>query len=115
MKVSDIIRLLDLTLVAGRNFTDNQYIEFAFASDLMSDVLTLEKSGILLITGLSNLQAIRTAEMSDINVIIIARNKKCSKEMIWLAEENETVLMESEHSVYRISGELYKHGIKPVY
>jgi hypothetical protein len=37
------------------------HIEHAFASDLMSDVLTVDKENLLLITGLANLQAIRTA------------------------------------------------------
>ena len=115
MKVSEIINILGLKIVAGEKHIMNKEVHFAFASDLMSDVLTLDRDGILLITGLSNTQAIRTAEMSEISVIIVARNKKVSQEMISMAEENETILLESEYSMYRISGELYKNGIKPVY
>jgi hypothetical protein len=50
----------------------------AFASDLMSDVLTLKNDNLVLITGLATLQTIRTAEMADINCIIFVRNKKVS-------------------------------------
>jgi hypothetical protein len=90
-------------------------VEHAFASDLMSDVLTVEKDNLLLITGLANLQAIRTAEMSDISCIIFARNKKINSEIIALAEETGITLIESPYSVFRISGELYKAGVKPVF
>jgi hypothetical protein len=90
-------------------------IEYAFASDLMSDVLTIEKENMALITGLANLQVIRTSEMSDIFCIIFARDKKIGKEMVDLAKENGMVLIESPHSMFHISGELYKAGIKSIY
>lgn len=108
-----------LELVGGKVITHseklNEVITFAFASDLMSDVLMLESSKVLLITGLANPQVIRTAEMSDINYIIIARKKKCSTEMIELARECNITLIESSYSVFRISGLLFEHGIKPVF
>ncbi len=53
--------------------------------------------------------------MSDISCIIIARDKRISEEMISLAKENNMVLIESPHSVFHISGELYKAGIKSIY
>jgi serine kinase of HPr protein (carbohydrate metabolism regulator) len=90
-------------------------VEHAFASDLMSDVLTGDYYKTILITGLSNLQAIRTAEMSDIREIIIGRNKEVSQEMIELAHDSDIVLLQSSYSLYRISGILYKIGVKPVY
>ena len=93
----------------------NTTVEYAFASDLMSDVLTIERDNMLLITGLANMQAIRTSEMSDINCIIFARDKKIGEEMISLARENRMILISSPHSLFHISGELYKAGIKSVY
>ena len=90
-------------------------VEYAFSSDLMSDVLTGDYHKTVLVTGLSNLQSIRTAEMSDISEIIIGRGKDVSQEMIDLARENEIVLLKSKYSVFRISGLLYEAGISPVY
>ena len=87
----------------------------AFSSDLMSDVLTRDYDKTVLITGLSTLQAIRTAEMSDINHIIIGRNKQVTTEMVDLALESEIVLLKSEYSLFRISGILFKAGIKAMY
>jgi serine kinase of HPr protein (carbohydrate metabolism regulator) len=53
--------------------------------------------------------------MSDINCIIFARGKKIGEEMITLAIENKMILVESPHSVFHISGELYKAGVKPIF
>ncbi len=89
--------------------------EFAFASDLMSDVLTIEDQNPMLITGLSNLQTIRTAEMADISLIILARGKKTSNEMIDLANENNITIIETAFSVFKTSGILYSEGIKPIF
>ena len=90
-------------------------VKNAFSSDLMSDVLTGDYDKTVLITGLSTLQAIRTAEISDINHIIIGRDKEVAKEMIDLAVESEIVLLKCEYSLFHISGLLYSAGIKPVY
>ena len=90
-------------------------VEYAFASDLMSDVLTIEKENLVLITGLANMQAIRTSEMSEISCVVFARDKKIGDEMVSLAKENNMILIESPHSVFYISGELYKAGIKSIY
>ncbi len=114
MKVNDIVQKLDATLVCGGN-TDAIRIEVAFASDLMSDVLTLKDNNVLLITGLANMQTIRTAEMSDIQCIIFARNKKVTPEMIELAEENGMAIIQCRYSVFKTCGLLYQAGVKPIF
>ncbi len=81
----------------------------------MSDVLKLEADHTLLITGLANLQAIRTAEMADISCIVFARGKKVTDEMVKLAKDNGMTVIRTPFSVYRTSGELYKAGLNPVY
>ena len=79
-----------------------------YSSDLMSDVLTLDTDNLVLLTGLVNLQAIRTAEMADIKAIVFVRNKKASQEMIDLARENGICLLESPYSLFKSSGMLFQ-------
>lgn len=114
MKLTEIIKLTDSKVVAGK--TDkNLDVQKAFSSDLMSDVLTLDEDNILLISGLTNVQLVRTAEMADIEVVLLARDKVASEEMIELANENGLVILETSFSIFRASGVLYKNGLKPVY
>lgn len=90
-------------------------MEYAFASDLMSDVLTTDVHNLLLVTGLSNLQTIRTAEMADIFGIVLVRGKRASREMIELAEEQGIVIIETTWSMFRVCGLLFGSGLKPVF
>ncbi len=74
LTVENLLHKLDATLHTGELYS--LIPACAFGSDLMSDVLTLEDHDLLLITGLANPQTIRTAEMADIKMIIIARGKE---------------------------------------
>ena len=90
-------------------------ITTAFSSDLMSDVLTLDHHDIVLITGLANIQLIRTVEIADVPVVLLCRNKKATPEMIQLANEIGIVLLETPFSIFRAGGVLYQNGLKPLY
>lgn len=114
MRISQIIETLQAKVATQNNFEDKE-INKAFSSDLMSDVLTLDEENILLISGLANIQLIRTAEMADIHVVVLARGKKATSEMIKLANENKLVILETPRSIFGASGILYAHGLKPVY
>ncbi len=114
MQIKEIANILSARILTS-DADVNVEIYKAFSSDLMSDVLTSDYDQTILITGLSTLQAIRTAEMLDIGHIIIARNKEVNREMIALAEESSIVLLQSEYSMFHISGLLYQAGINPVY
>ena len=92
--------LTGATVVCGNGREDHE-VQCAFASDLMSDVLTLDCNGVLLVTGLCNMQTIRTAEMADVSCILFVRGKM--------------ILMETDHSMYHTVGELYCNGLPPIY
>ena len=106
MKIRQIMALTGATVVCGNGREDHE-VQCAFASDLMSDVLTLDCNGVLLVTGLCNMQTIRTAEMADVSCILFVRGKKATPDILQLAAENEMILMETDHSMYHTVGELY--------
>lgn len=114
VKVADVVDKLNARVICG-SCDMNQEIQFGFASDLMSDVLTIDTENLLLITGLNNLQTIRTSEMSDITFILFVRDKKVTEEMKELACENEITLIECSHSMFRACSILNEIGLQPVY
>ena len=114
MTLKHIAELLNAKVLCGESRMDEEF-KFAFASDLMSDVLTLEEHNPIILTGLCNIQTIRTCEMGNLSVIIFVRKKKPSQEMIELAEDNDMVLMECEYSMFKASGILYQNGMEPIY
>lgn len=114
MKLKELIERLGGTVICCEEWLVRD-VEYAFASDLMSDVLTVKCEKLVLITGLANIQTVRTAEMSDIQVIFFVRNKRVTDDMIRLAQENCIVLAEFPTSMFRISGLMHGLGIKAVY
>ncbi len=115
MKAEEVARLIDGVVLSGKNLLDKVEVKTAFAADLMSDVLTLDSNNLLLITGLSNIQIIRTSEILDIKAILLVRNKKPDNEMIELARQNNIALISSPLSMFHACGILYKEGLKPLF
>ena len=115
MTIEEISTLVQGEFVCGESFK-NREVERVFASDLMSDVLTIKDTeGLLLLTGLCNLQSIRTCEMSDIQLMLVVRGKVVTDEMIELAEDNDMVIVRTAFSLYKTAGILYGAGIPAIY
>ncbi len=114
MKIKDIVQAVDAKVLVGEERMGGE-VGAGFASDLMSDVLTLNANNIMLITGLCNLQTIRTSEMADIGVILFVRNKVPDSEMLELAEDNDMIVLQTKFSMFKTIGLLFKKGLKPVY
>src|SRR5574344_2653652 len=114
MILKKIVKLVDGKVICGEDRMDES-VSYAFSSDLMSDVLTIKVDNFILITGLANIQSIRTAEMSDVQYILFVRGKKITEEMLELAKDNDVVVMKTDYSLFKTSGILYGAGLKPVY
>jgi len=114
MKLREIATILNAEVICGQKRLDRE-VQAAFASDLMSDVLTIDSDKLLLLTGLVNIQTIRTSEMSDIQNIVLVRNKKATPEMIAMAEEYKMVIMQCSYSMYKSCGLLFQNRLNPVY
>lgn len=114
MKLKDIVEVVDGQVVCGESKLEDDFVA-GFASDLMSDVLTLQSANFLLITGLVNIQTIRTAEMADIFCIILVRKKKALPEVLELARQTKITIVECPYSMFKTCGLLYKAGLKAVY
>lgn len=114
MKLSTIVEITDAR-IAQKNVETDFDIAAAFASDLMSEVLTLQHDNFILITGLANIQTIRTAEMADIHFVLFVRDKKVTPQMIDLATESGIILLETRYSLYRACGLLFAKGLNYIY
>ncbi|MCR4828354.1 MAG: hypothetical protein K5864_02720 [Bacteroidales bacterium] len=113
MTIREIITLLDGQLCLGEQRLDEE-VEKAFASDLMSDVLTLHETP-MLITGLCNVQTIRTCDMATLDIIVVVRGKVVTDDMIELAEENDMVIISTKYSMFKTCGLLWDAGLKPIF
>lgn len=114
MILKEVVSIVQGRILCGAE-REEESVEYGFASDLMSDVLTLRDHDFLLVTGLANVQLVRTAEMSDVSYILLCRGKSASEDMIELARENGMMIIESPMSLFKCSGLLFQAGLKPIF
>lgn len=110
MTVRDIAQLLEAKVVAGEN-NINREVHSACGSDMMSDVLAFVKDQAVLITGLCNVQCIRTASVLDMVCVVLVRGKQPDQSMIDLANKLNIVLLTSDKRMYLACGILFANGL----
>jgi predicted transcriptional regulator len=111
MTVGEIARVLDAKVVTGEDMLGRE-VHSACGSDLMSDVLAYVKDQSVLVTGLVNAQAARTAEVMDIVCIVIVRGKNADPSLIDLAKANDVAILETRYTMFAACGILYEHGLR---
>ena len=110
MKIREVARIVDAKIPAGEDLLDNE-VDSAFSSDMMSDVLAFSKGQPVLLTGLNNPQAVRTALMMDMECVVFVRGKYPTPEMISLAEQSQIALLSTTLTMFEASGRLYQAGL----
>ncbi|MDR1440756.1 MAG: hypothetical protein LBJ10_12425 [Clostridiales bacterium] len=111
MTIAEIVNILSAKVISGEDLLSRD-VHSACGSDLMSDVLAFVKDQSVLVTGLTNAQAIRTAEMMDIVCIVLVRGKNADGGMIELAKDRSVAVLQTQHSMFTACGLLYERGLR---
>jgi len=110
MTLKDVAKLLNAEILVCEDGCDVE-VKTAFAADLLSDVLAYAKEGTLLITGITNPQVIRTAEMLELIGILVVRGKTPDVETLKLAQTKSIPLMVTKYIMFESCGKLYQNGM----
>jgi len=95
MRLSKIRDLLACDVLAGEHRLDLE-VEECFATDLMSDVLANAKPGVLLVTGLTGIQSVHTADVADLVGIVYVNGSRPAERVVDLAREREIPIQTTE-------------------
>jgi predicted transcriptional regulator len=110
MTIGELVEIL-----SGKILVENHGLEDEVprggAADLMSDVLAFGTDRMVLMTGLTNPQVVRTAEMAGVNVIVFVRDKKPPQETIEMANDSGITLVSTGYTMYEACGRLYAAGL----
>lgn len=119
MVLKELVELLDATVFTKGLYDPERPTNYAFSCDLMSDALMLLRNSPfffcdegVLVTGLATVQGIRTAELLDINVIVLARGKVPTQSTIEEAERLGITIIGTKLTMFSTNGRMYVHGIK---
>lgn len=111
MTIRDVVKLLNAEILCGAEHLDTE-IHTACGSDMMSDVLAYVKDQAVLLTGLVNIQTVRTADMMDMVCIVFVRGKTPDEDMIALAKRRGMVLLRTTHRMFTACGLLWEKGLR---
>ncbi len=110
MTFKDMMDILDAEVLVGQDCMDVE-IRDAFASDLLSDVLAYAKEGTLLLTGITNPQVVRTAELLELRGIVFVRGKKPNEDSVKLARAKKIPLLCTPYIMFETCGRLFRNGL----
>ena len=110
MTIREIAEILDARWLCCEDGED-QEVRFAFASDMMSDVLAHVTEDTMLLTGLINSQSVRTAEMLDVPCLVFVRGKLPHQDALQRAELIGLPMLVTTCSMYEACGRLYAAGL----
>jgi predicted transcriptional regulator len=110
MTFKEMKDILNAEVVVGQECMEAE-IRDAFAADLLSDVLAFAKEGTLLITGITNPQVVRTAEMLELLGIVFVRGKKPDEDAIKLARMKKVPLFCTRYIMFETCGRLFANGL----
>ena len=110
MKLREVLDVIEGKVISGEADLDLE-VQMGCGADLMSDVLAFTHEGTLLMSGLTNPQVVRTAEMAGIKAIVFVRGKIPPTETIALAEEKRIPLLASKYTMFETCGRLFAAGL----
>ncbi len=110
MKLREVLDIIEGKAIT-RDIDLDLEVMMGCGADLMSDVLAFTHDGTLLMTGLTNPQVIRTADMAGIRAIVFVRGKLPPSETVALAEEKGIPLLASKYTMFETCGRIFDAGL----
>lgn len=111
MTLDQVAQLLQADVLVRGEAWESICVDFACGCDLISDILAFVKNKTILLTGLTNIQLIKTVQVLDIPAIVFVRGKRPSAEFIKAAEQAGIPVLVTQHTMYVACGLLYQGGL----
>lgn len=115
MKLSEILAEVKAKILVGEEKIDELEFEYIAASDLMSEVLAIARPSMVLLTGLTTPQVVRTAEVVGIQAVVVVRKDSLPSETVEMARVCGIVLAVTKMTMFEACGRLYNKNLKPVW
>jgi predicted transcriptional regulator len=110
MSFREMIEILDAEVLVGSQHLECE-LKHAFAANSLSEVLSFSPEGALLITGLTNIQVVRIAELLDLSGIVFVGRKRPDEMACKLAQIKNIPLFSTSYVMFEACGRLFKNGL----
>ncbi|MBS2100165.1 DRTGG domain-containing protein [Carboxylicivirga linearis] len=107
MKVSDIIKKLNLKVIAGEEGLNNE-VTGGYTSDLLSDVMGNADEGQVWITLQTHRNVMAVASLKEVAAVIIVKGLEAEESTISQSNDEGIPLLSSDLETFELSGQLYQ-------
>lgn len=107
MKVSELVKALDLTVVTDKNFADRE-VKGCYAGDLLSWVMGRAEQDSAWITIMSNVNIVAVAALVDMACIILAEGVAVDDEVIKKADSQGIIILATDKNCYETAIAIHK-------
>lgn len=106
MKVSDLVRELNLTVFCGKAGLSTE-ISGGYTSDLLSDVMGHIDEGMLWITMQTHQNILAVATLKDVAAVLIVNGNSPDEETLEKGKEENIPLLGTSLSAFEATGKIY--------
>lgn len=120
MNKQELLEALSATEILDTGHEPESGFDKVCACDMMSELLAVmnqthhDCQGVVLLTGLTNPQVIRTSEMVDIRLVVFLRGKKPAPDTVELAKKCGISILSTPHTMFKGCGILYGLNLKDI-
>jgi predicted transcriptional regulator len=107
MRITDIIRELDLKVISGNNGLTNE-VTGGYVSDLLSDVMGNAREGNIWITVQTHQNVVAVASLKDLAAVIIVKGLLPETDTIDKSNIENIPVLSTETDTFNITGRLYE-------
>lgn len=107
MKVSDLVRELNLTVFCGEAGLDAE-IAGGYTSDLLSDVMGHMDEGMLWITMQTHQNILAVATLKDASAVLIVNGASPDEETMAKGKEEDVPLLGTTLPAFEVTGKIYQ-------
>lgn len=112
MNLDEIKNVLQCDILTDDHDLSFVEVDTVLASDGMSEILAFMQPGALMVTGLTNIQSVRTANFADAKSIIYIRGRMPSESTVSLAQQKGIHVMATKLGMFDVCGILRDCGMK---
>ena len=110
MRLDDISGILGCEILGAAQCDID--VDVVVASDGMSEILAFYSPHALMLTGLTNVQSVRTAVVADVQVIVYVRGKRPTDRVLQLVREKRIPILATTLGMFDCCGLLYRAGLR---
>ena len=111
MKVSDIVKELDLTIFSGESGLDKE-VTGGYSSDLLSDVMGNAEEGQIWITLQIHKNIMAVAMLKEISAIILVKGLIPEDDVKEISNEKQIPVLGTSLDAFSLAGKIYSYLIE---